>query len=281
MAYKDWLTDHCKNKLVNADQAISEIKGGSRVFIGTGCGEPQHLIRTLVNDTSKQDITIYQMLSFTMAEFVNDRSFLERFSLKLFFISQPLREAAFDGKIDYIPAYLSQIPALFSNLRIGIDTALIQVSPPDKFGFCSLGVSVDITRSGMENATMVIAQVNPMMPRTWGDSFVHVDEIDYLVHHPEPIVSNLPPSKDNDISLRIGHYVSQLVDDGDTLQIGFGQLPNTVLQYLDQKKDLGIHTQVITDGFLPLFEKKVITNKRKSLLPGRVVASLCMGSEKI
>ena len=106
MVYKDWLKDHCKNKLVSGDEAISKVKSGSRVFIGTGCGEPQHLIRTLVNDTTKQDITIYQMLSFTLAEFVNERSFLERFSLKLFFISQPLREAAFDGKIDYIPAYL-------------------------------------------------------------------------------------------------------------------------------------------------------------------------------
>ncbi|MFH2065331.1 MAG: GNAT family N-acetyltransferase [Pseudomonadota bacterium] len=281
MVYKDWLTDHCKDKLVTADEAISKIKGGSRIFIGTGCGEPQHLIRTLVKDASKQDITMYQMLSFTLSEFVNDPSFLERFSLKLFFISKPLREAAFEGKIDYIPAYLSQIPHLFSTQRIGIDTALIQVSPPDKFGYCSLGISVDITRSGMENAAMVIAQINPMMPRTWGDSFVHMDEIDYCVNHPEPIVTNIPPSKDNEIALRIGHYVSQLVDDGATLQIGFGQLPNTILKYLDQKQDLGIHTQVITDGFLPLFEKNVITNKRKSLLPGRVVASLCMGSEKI
>lgn len=281
MVYKDWLTDHCKDKWVSANEAISQIKSGSRIFIGTGCGEPQHLIRTLVGDQTKQDITIYQMLSFTLSEFVNTRPFLERFSLKLFFISQPLRKAAFEGKIDYIPAYLSQIPEMFSSKRIGIDTALIQVSPPDKFGYCSLGISVDITRSGLENASMVIAQINPMMPRTWGDSFVHIDEIDYLVVHPEPIVTNIPPSKDNEIAMRIGHYVSQLVDDGATLQIGFGQLPNTILKYLDQKKDLGIHTQVITDGFLPLFEKNVITNKRKSLLPGRVVASLCMGSEKI
>jgi len=281
MVYKGWLESHCKDKMVSAEVAISKINKGDRVFIGTGCGEPQHLIRTMVKDQNKQDITLYQMLSYTMAQFVDDESFLDRFSLKLFFISEPLRKAAFEGKIDYIPAYLSQISTLFSSQRIGIDIALIQVSPPDTFGFCSLGISVDITKSGMENAALVIAQINPMMPRTWGDSFVHIDEIDFLVHHPEPIVMTKPYTKDNEVSRRIGHYVSQLVDDGDTLQIGFGQLPNTIIKYLDRKKDLGIHTQLITDGFMPLFANNAITNKKKTLLPGRVVASLCMGSEEI
>ena len=275
------LNVNCSGKLVSAEEAVSKIKRGSRVFIGTGCGEPQHLIRAMVKDTRLQDIMVYQMLSSTLAQYIDDPSFTRRFSLKLFFISRTMRKAAFEGKIDYIPTYLSQIPRLFSSQRIGLDVALIQVSPPDKYGYCSLGVSVDITKSGMENARLVIAQVNPKMPRTWGDSFVHVDEIDYLVVKEEPLVEALPGSKDDEIARRIGHYVSQLVDDGSTLQIGFGHLPYAVLQYLDNKNDLGIHTQLITDGFLPLFEKKVITNKKKTLLPGRVVASLCMGSEKI
>ncbi|MDP3285056.1 MAG: GNAT family N-acetyltransferase [Desulfobacterales bacterium] len=275
------LNANYSGKLVSAEEAASKIKRGSRVFIGTGCGEPQHLIRAMVKDTRLQDIMVYQMLSSTLAQYIDDPSFTRRFSLKLFFISRTMRKAAFEGKIDYIPTYLSQIPRLFSSQRIGLDVALIQVSPPDKYGYCSLGVSVDITKSGMENARLVIAQVNPKMPRTWGDSFVHVDEIDYLVIKEEPLVEALPGSKDDEIARRIGHYVSQLVDDGSTLQIGFGHLPYAVLQYLDNKNDLGIHTQLITDGFLSLFEKKVITNKKKTLLPGRVVASLCMGSEKI
>jgi len=275
------LNTFCPGKLVSAGEAVSKIKRGSRVFIGTGCGEPQHLIRTMVNDSRLQDIMVYQMLSSTFAQYVDDPSFLRRFSLKLFFISSTMRKAAFEGKIDYIPTYLSQIPRLFSSQRIGLDVAMIQVSPPDKYGYCSLGVSVDITRSGMENAKLVIAQVNPKMPRTWGDSFVHVDEIDYFVINEEPLVEALPGTKDDVIAMRIGHYVSQLVDDGSTLQIGFGHLPYAILKYLDNKKDLGVHTQLITDGFLPLFEKKVITNKKKTLLPGKVVASLCMGSEKI
>jgi acyl-CoA hydrolase/GNAT superfamily N-acetyltransferase len=279
--YTDWLNEHCPRKIVTAMNAVSKIRRGSRVFIGTGCGEPQSLIRAMAQDMTLQDIVIYQMLSETIADYVGDDAFLRRFSLKLFFISYYMRKAAFEGKVDYIPAYLSQIPGMFYEKRIGLDVALIQVSPPDRFGYCSMGVSVDITRAGMENSRLVIAQVNPRMPRTWGDSIVHVDRIDYLVLREEPLHVNLPRITESRVAERIGHYVSQLVPDGATLQIGFGQLPYSILQYLDDKRDLGIHTQLITDAFLPLFENKVITNKKKSLLPGRVVASLCMGSEKI
>jgi len=276
----DWQHRYA-SKVVDAQEAISKITRGSRVFIGTGCGEPQHLIRAMVKDQNLQDIMVYQMLSSTLSQFVDDESFIRRFSLKLFFISRAMRRAAFEGKIDYIPEYLSQIPRLFSSHRIGLDVALVQVSPPDKFGYCSLGVSVDITRSAVEHSGFVIAQVNPKMPRTWGDSFVHVNEIAWLVPYEENLVEALPTVKDNEVARRIGLYVSQLVDDGATLQIGFGNLPYAVLKYLDGKQDLGIHTQLITDGMLPLFEKNVITNKKKTLLPGRVVSSLCMGSEKI
>ena len=271
----------CPHKVVSAEAAVSKIKNGSRVFIGTGCGEPQHLIKAMVNESTIQDILVYQMLSSTFSRYIDDESFRRRFSLKLFFISASMRKAAFEGKIDYIPAYLSRIPRLFGTHRIGLDVALVQVSPPDKFGYCSLGVSVDITRSGLENSRLVIAQVNPRMPRTWGDSFVHVDEIDWLVPYEEPLVEMLPAEKDSEIARRIGHFVSQLVDDGATLQMGFGHLPYAIMPYLDTKKDLGLHTQLINDGLLPLFEKNVITNRRKSLLPGRVVASLCMGTKKL
>jgi acyl-CoA hydrolase/GNAT superfamily N-acetyltransferase len=269
------------DKVVDAATAVSHIKSGSRVFIGTGCGEPQHLIEAMVNDASIQDIMVYQMLSSTFAQYIDDESFRRRFSPKLFFISDSMRKAAFEGKIDYIPAYLSQIPRMFASHRIGLDVALVQVSPPDKFGYCSLGVSVDITRSGLENARRVIAQVNPLMPRTWGDSFVHVDAIDWLVPFEEPLVEMFPAVKHTEIARRIGHFLSQLVDDEATLQIGFGHLPIAIVQSLDTKKDLGLHTQLITDGLLSLFEKNVITNKKKSLLPDRVVASLCMGSKKL
>ncbi len=271
----------CPEKLLTAKESVKKIKNGSRVFIGTGCGEPQELIRAMVEDLSIQDIIIYQMLSHSLSRYVDDDAFLSRFSIKLFFISALMRQSAFEGKIDYIPVYLSQIPEIFSNHEIGLDVALVQVSPPDRHGFCSLGISVDITLSGMKNAHIVIAQINPKMPRTWGDSIVHLDDIDYLVEHEEPILESLPLEKNKKIIERIGHYVNTLVDDGATLQIGFGHLPDAVLPYLSDKKDLGIHTQVITNGLLPLFEKKAITNKKKSYLPDRAIASLCMGSQKL
>ncbi len=275
------LRDVYPDKLLTPQQSVKKIKNGSRVFIGTGCGEPQRLINAMVEDLSIQDIVIYQMLSATLSNYVNDENFLSRFSIKLFFISLLMRQAAFEGKIDYIPVYLSQIPKIFENHEIGLDVALIQISPPDNHGYCSLGISVDITLSGMKNAEIVIAQVNSEMPRTWGDGIIHIDEIDYLVEHKEPIRESLPEMKNQKVIERIGHYVSRLVDDGATLQIGFGHLPDAIVPYLSGKKNLGLHTQVITDGLLPLFKKKVITNKKKSYLPDRVIASLCMGSKEL
>jgi acyl-CoA hydrolase len=275
------LKDYCPDKVVDAAQAIDHIKNGSRIFIGTGCGEPQHLIHAMVRNPKIQDAMVYQMLSFTLSEYVDDNDFLDRFAIKLFFISSSMRKAAFEGKIDYIPSYLSQIPNLFASRRIGLDVALIQVSPPDRHGFCSLGVSVDITRAGMQAATMVIAQVNARMPRTWGDSIVHLDEIDFLVPLDEPLVETLPTEKNPKVASRIGYFVSQLVEDGATLQIGFGRLPYAILPHLMDKNDLGVHTQLITDGYIPLLEEKVITNRKKTMLPGRVVASLCMGSQSL
>jgi acyl-CoA hydrolase/GNAT superfamily N-acetyltransferase len=275
------LSQVCPDKLLTAKQSVLKIKNGSRVFIGTGCGEPQQLIKAMVEESALQDIVIYQMLSSTLSKYVNDPFFLSRFSIKLFFISVLMRQSAFEGKIDYIPVYLSQIPKIFKNKEIGLDVALIQISPPDDFGYCSLGISVDITLSGMKNADLVIAQVNPQMPRTWGDSIVHMDDIDYFVEHEEPILESLPSNKNKKVIERIGHYVNMLVDDGATLQIGFGHLPDAVVPYLADKKDLGIHTQVITDGLLPLFKNKSITNAKKNYLTDRVVASLCMGSRKL
>ncbi|MFA5902633.1 MAG: GNAT family N-acetyltransferase [Desulfobacula sp.] len=275
------LKDMCPEKLLTPEESVRKIKNGSRVFIGTGCGEPQRLIKAMIETPSIQDIVIYQMLSLTLSRYINDENFLSRFSVKLFFISVLMRQSAFEGKIDYIPVYLSQIPKLFESHEIGLDVALIQVSPPDEYGYCSLGISVDITLSGMNNADIVIAQVNPEMPRTWGDGMVHIDQIDYLVEHQEPILKSMPGVKNQTVIERIGHYVNMLVDDGATLQIGFGHLPDAILPYLSDKKDLGIHTQVITNGFLPLLKAKVITNKRKSYLKDRVIASLCMGSQEL
>jgi acyl-CoA hydrolase/GNAT superfamily N-acetyltransferase len=268
-------------KFLSTDDAVRKIKKGSRVFLGTGCGEPQELIKAMVERSDLKDIFFYQMLSGTLANYINDASFFQRFSLKLFFISAVMRKAAFEGKIEYMPTYLSQIPELFNNYIIGLDIALIQVSPPDEFGYCSLGISVDVSKAALKSAGMVIAQINPSMPRTFGDTFVHMDEIDYLTWHEEPLIEYMPKIKDENVARRIGHYISQLIPDGATLQIGFGSLPYAILNYLDNKKDLGLHTQLISDAFVPLFEKKVFTDAKKTHLPGRAVASMCMGTEKV
>ncbi len=275
------LKKKCPEKVLPAAEAVQQIKRGSRIFLGTGCGEPQHLIHAMAADDGLQDILVYQMLSYAMAQYMDDEQFLRRFSLKLFFISSVMRQAAFDGKIDYLPSYLSRIPKLFKSGQIGLDVALVQVSPPDRFGYCSLGVSVDITRAALESADLVIAQVNRQMPRTWGNSFVHIDQVDTFVEHNEPLVVMDAQRKPKAVERRIGYYLSQLVEDGATLQVGFGRLPDALLAYLTDKKDLGIHTQVITDGFLPLFKSGAVSNESKDLLPGRAVASLCMGSKKI
>ncbi|MFC1896655.1 GNAT family N-acetyltransferase [Thermodesulfobacteriota bacterium] len=281
MDFAESLREQYPRKVVAPEKAISKIKRGSRVFIGTGCGEPQHLIHALMRDPQMQDIMIYQMLSITLSKYVDEPWFMHRFSIKLFFISAWMRKAAFEGKIDYLPVYMSKIPDLFYSRQIGLDVALIQVSPPDRFGFCSLGVSVDVTRSGIDNADLIIAQINPRMPRTMGEGFVHVDDIDYLVPFEEPLVEALPLISDNEVARRIGLFVSQLVNDGATIQVGFGHIPYAVLKHLENKNDLGVHTQMITDGFLPLLEQGVITNRKKSLLSGRTVSSLCMGSQRI
>jgi acyl-CoA hydrolase len=267
------------DKVVSAVEALGRLRNGSRIFIGSGCGEPQHLIHELVKDERLRDNMIFQMLAFTLNDYLNDDDFLNRFALKLFFVSNVMRQAAYEGKIDYIPAYLSEIPAFFKNNQIRLDVALVQVSSPDRFGYCSLGVAVDVTREAARQAELVIAQVNPHMPRTLGDSFVHIDDIDYLVPFEEELVVHIPGGSGNNITRRIAHYVSELIDDGSTLQVGYGQLPYAILQYLDHKNDLGVHTHMITDAFIPLIEKGVINNRKKSLLTDRAVSAFCMGSK--
>ena len=267
-------------KVVSARRALKKIRNGSRVFIGSGCGEPQHLIHTMVGEPDIQDIMIYQMLSITFNQYLSDKTFFNRFALKVFSVTTPMRQAAFEGKIDYIPAYISDIPRFFRNNQIRLDAALIQISPPDRFGLASLGVSVDVTREAVRNARMVIAQVNPRMPRTHGDSFIHVDCIDYLVPHKEHLPEYHIDTPDEQLIQRIARHVSELIDDGSTLQVGYGQMPYAILDYLDHKNDLGLHTHMIGDAIIPLIEKGVINNRKKNFFTDRAVAAQCMGSRK-
>ena len=273
--------DYCKtyrSKIVTADVATSKIKNGSRIFIGSACGEPQHLIHAMVKNRKIQDAMLFQMLAFTLGHYMDDTNFLDRFAVKLFFVTSPMQKAAFEGKIDYIPTYLSQIPNFFKSNQIGIDAVLVQISPPDRFGVASLGISVDVTLEAVKSARLVIAQVNPRMPRTHGDGFIHVDDIDYLVPFQEELLNNNREPVDERTAQRIAGYVKELIDDGSTLQVGYGHVPYALLKYIDNKNDLGIHTHMISDAFIPLFEKGIINNKKKNFMKDRAVATFCMGS---
>ena len=267
-----------KTKIVTAEEAISTIKNGSRIFIGSGCGEPQHLIHTMVNHHNLNDIMIFQMLAHTLADYLDDEFFLQRFSVKLFFVPIKMQQAAFEGKVDYIPTYLSQLPQLFRNKQIVIDTVLIQISPPDCFGIASLGVSVDVTLEAVKSAKTIIAQVNPKMPRTHGDGFLHIDDIDYLIPFEEELICITQDDVDEKTAGRIAQYVKELVEDGSTLQVGYGHIPYALLKYFNNKNDLGIHTHMISDAFIPLMKEGIITNKKKNFMTDRVVATFCMGS---
>lgn len=268
-------------RVVSAAEAISFIGNGSRVFLGSGCGEPKHLLKALVDDKRLQDIMIYQMLAISLADYLGDKSFTERFSLKLFFVSPTMRSVYTEGRIDYIPTYLSEIPNLFRSREIGLDVAMVQISPPDEFGYGSLGISVDVTKEAVRSAKTVIAQVNPNMPRTMGDTFIHIDEIDYLVPHEEPLIEYIQQEGDIEVAKRIAHYVNELIDDGSTLQVGYGHLPHMLLGYLNDKNDLGIHTNMITDAYVPLYQSGVINNRKKNYIRDRSVAAFCQGTSTV
>ncbi|RLI48620.1 MAG: 4-hydroxybutyrate CoA-transferase [Candidatus Thorarchaeota archaeon] len=278
---KDWL-ERYKSKMLTADQAIRKIRRGSRIFLGTGCGVPIHLVQALAKNADVMaDNEIVHLL--TLGETPSaDPEFQNQFRHNAFFISDNLRDAVIEGRADYTPIMLSDIPRLFRSGRMPLDVALIQVSPPDEHGFCSLGISVDITKSAAETADMVIAQVNERMPLTHGDTFINVRDIDYLVPYTEPIVEFHPPEPDETIR-QIGLYVARLVENESTLELGIGALPQAVCTSLLETgvRDLGIHTEMFSDSLIELIEAGIVTCKKKNLHPGKVIASFIMGSKKL
>jgi acyl-CoA hydrolase/GNAT superfamily N-acetyltransferase len=281
MSKTDW-TEKYKNKLVNASQAISKIKRGARIFLGTGCGVPYHLVQELASNADQMaDNEIVHLL--TLGDTPSaDPKFQNQFRHNTFFVSSNIREAVTAGRADYTPIMLSDIPQLFRHRRMPLDVAMIQVSPPDRNGYSSLGISVDITKSAAESADIVIAQVNDRMPITHGDSFVDVREIDYLVPYTEPL-REFQAAEVTETIDRIGKYVARLVENDSTLELGIGALPQSVCNNLLDTgvQDLGIHTEMFSDSLIPLIEKGVVTNKKKSLHRGKVIASFAMGSKKL
>jgi len=269
-----------QDKISTAAAAMKLIKSGNSVFIGTGCGQPQHLVNALVEHSSHiYDADIIHLLTMGQAPYV-DPKYRDKFKMNTFFISENVREALNHGRGDYTPIFLSEIPMEFESGRIPVDVALVCVSEPDSSGMCSFGVSVDIVKSAAANARYVIAQVNSNMPRTLGDSFIHVNNIDLLVPFDEEIIETTISEPDETLR-KIGQNIARLVEDGSTIECGIGRIPQALAEYLKDKKDLGIHTEMFGDWIIDLIECGAITCSKKTLNRGKIVASFCMGSKRL
>jgi len=267
-------------KKVGLEEALSYIKTGDHIFVGSACGEPQYLVNGLVEKAKHlADNEILHVHTLGVAPYAKP-VYSGRFRLNAFFVGINTREAVAEGRADYTPVFLSDLPKLVKRGMVPIDVALIQVTPPDEHGFCSLGVSVEITKTASKMAKLVIAQVNRFMPRVLGDSFIHVNDIDLIVEHDEPILESPPPPRDI-VSDRIAKYVSELVEDESTLQIGIGSIPDAVLGALEDKRDLGVHTELLTESVVDLVEAGVITCAKKTLHQGKIIASFAMGTRRL
>ena len=256
------------------------LKSGDRIFIGSNAAVPNALITDLIaNSRELHDIEAVHIL--TMGENAwAKKEYSNLFKINALFLGPATREAVNEGYADYTPCFLSEIPGLFIDQILPLDAALVMVSPPDKFGYCSFGVSVDIVSAACRSARKVIAQINPRMPVTSGHSFIHINEIDAWMESEEPLFELQPPEMDQ-ITEKIGQYVSMLIEDGSTLQLGIGKIPDAVLHYLSGHKNLGIHTEMISDGIIDLIQKGVVNNRRKTFHRGKTITTFCMGSQRL
>jgi acyl-CoA hydrolase len=269
------------NNFISAEEAVQKIASGNRVFLHGSAATPLHLIRAL--QQRHHELDNVELISITSLGDVNfdDPLYRSSFFFNSLFVSANSRSVVNSNDGDYVPVFLSQIPQLFKNNILPIDVALVQVSPPDVHGYCTLGTSVDIALSAVQNAKYIIAQVNPSMPRTHGDGFIHVKKIDALVYHESSLPEVNYSSKVSPAVAKIGEHVASLVEDGATLQMGIGGIPDQVLKNLVHHKNLGIHTEMFSDGIIPLIEKGVINNSQKKLNKGRSVTGFLTGTKKL
>jgi acyl-CoA hydrolase/GNAT superfamily N-acetyltransferase len=270
-------------KFADEEVVFSHIRRGDHIFVASGCGEPQYLVRAMVGYVESHpkaffDTEIIHVYSFGIAPYT-DPKFKRNFRHNSFFVGNNTRGPVNQGLADYTPVSLSEVPALIRNGSVQIDVALVQTSLPDEHGYLSLGISVDMVKAATDKATMIIAQVNANMPRVHGDGFIHITEVNFIVRHDEPLLE-LPSAPLTETTQRIGNYVARLIQDGDTIQVGYGGLPNAVMANLYGKKHLGVHTELLSDGIVDLIKAGVIDNSRKILNPGKTVASFSMGTKE-
>jgi 4-hydroxybutyrate CoA-transferase len=277
--FMNW-KDIYKSRLVSSREAVSKIKSNSRIVVSHAVGEPSTLIDALVeNRESYKNVEIVHMVAMGKGEYAKP-GMEKYFRHNSLFVGASTRDAVYSGRGDYTPCFFYEVPKLFKEGYLHVDVALVQVSKPDEHGYCSFGVSDDYTKPAAECADIVIAEVNENMPRTLGDSFIHVSNMDYIVESSHPLIE-LKPAKLGEVEKAIGKNCAELIEDGSTLQLGIGAIPDAVLMFLKDKKDLGIHSEMISDGVVELVEAGVINNSRKTLHPGKIVVTFLMGTRKL
>ena len=264
-----------------ADEAVSVIKPGNRVYVHGSAQTPTHLLQAVARQADRLRnvefvfITVYGDIQIDKPEFTGS------FKINSLFVSASIRDAVNEGRADYVPVFLSEIPDLFNQNILPIDVALVQVSPPDKHDYCSLGVSVDVARSAVNNAKHVIACINPNVPRTHGDGLIHINQFDSMVYCDRPLYEARYSDRVGPTEIKIGEHVAGLIEDGSTLQMGIGGIPDAVLRTLANHKNLGMHTEMCSDGVIDLYERGVINNKCKQIHPNKGVSSFALGTRKL
>lgn len=274
-----WM-DIYRERTVTPEHAAAAIRSGNRVFLTGNCSVPQKVLAAFVERArALRDVEIAQVLTIGNADYVAPE--MEgHIRVNTLFISDNVRKAVNEGRADFTPCFLSEIPGLFKHGHLPLDISLVHVSPPDEHGFCSFGVEVGVTKTAAQASKLVIAEVNPHMPRTLGDAFIHVSKIDYIVPVDYPLPET-PMGTSSELSRQIAHHIAQRIPDGATLQMGIGEIPDAVLQELKGHKHLGVHTEMFSDGIIDLVEQGVIDGERKSLHPGKIVAGFMLGTKRL
>ncbi len=280
-AINDYFCNLMEPTYISAEEAVNIVNSGERVFIHGSAATPLHLVEALLNRAGQiRDIELVSISTLGKIDW-NRPEVKESFYLNSLFVSANVREWVNSPYGDYVPVFLSEIPYLFTNGILPLDVAIVHVSAPDKHGYCTLGTSIDAAWTAMRTAKKVIAQVNPKMPRTHGDTHVHISKFAAMVWHEAALPEVDYSSKMDEVSLKIGENVAGLIENGSTLQMGIGSIPDAVLRYLGNHKGLGIHTEMFSDGIIPLVESGVITNEHKKIRPGKIVSTFTIGTRKL
>lgn len=274
------VTNIYQQKLTTPQQAVEMVKSNSRVYFGGGAGFPVHLEEAMVERADElENVEVVHVLGFAAKEYLKPE-YARNFRHRALFLGPNARQAVAEGRADYTPVFLSEAPALFRDGSLPLDVAMIQLSPPDRHGFCSFGVEVGVTKPAAESAKITIAEINPKMPRVHGDAFIHLRDLDMVVEVDHPLPES-PQGGFTGVHEKIGAWIAEMIPDEATLQLGIGSIPDAVLNHLGDKSDLGVHSELFSDGLIDLVEKGIVTNDRKSLHPGKIIAGFMFGSQRL